>query len=402
MKLLKFDLETRQWDEVGYPYPHTIAEVLFPNTKFAIVHIPRDMDAAEVLTALPKGWRPDFATGAKKHGDFVMTQSEMLAPCFWDTPEDAAGYGSLPLTTCYGFAPELFSFTVRVVENGEMNTDDCHGKASLTFLAKVGGDITLAGQFRLGFKEAGVLAKGTLVVDDAVAGLRLKDEGIDLVLPTSAFRSFCKPEPGVYTWDNTAFGIYQWAKTRRTKFSWQVVQWFSWETVEADLLDGVRLLAAQLLEAATDVRDAKIGDLGMAILVKEDVGRLQVAVDHAPLMCIVRSLAHLHCHLQRFADGQITTLPQPRFQRVASHVLHDDVVVAALPKHVMRAHNPFVGKPHRRLGLGQEALEHRLIAHQCRDQLLNGHLLAEQRILGQVGKAEPAPSELTDDAIMPI
>jgi hypothetical protein len=37
MKLSKFDL-CAGWEDAAYPFPHTLAEAMFPGVEFAIVH----------------------------------------------------------------------------------------------------------------------------------------------------------------------------------------------------------------------------------------------------------------------------------------------------------------------------------------------------------------------------
>jgi hypothetical protein len=281
MKLKKFDLSSG-WGDETYPFPHTLAEALSPQeSNFAIVHAGPETSPDVLAGSLPEGYSLDFATGAKKHGDFIMSKKP-IGPLFWATAEEAVAYGSNLLTSCWAFSPEAMPLTVLVVEDGEMGTGDCHGKASLTLWAKMGGDVQKAAQFRMASASEGLLAKGTLVVDSAIEGYGLVEEGIDLVLPVSAFKSTYKPDPGTYTW-TVVLGIVAWSEVRPTKFSWQVLQWFSWEAIEQDLLPSVEVIAAQLLEAMTDTRklaehlklDAKGIDLPfLDILLADEHGQL--------------------------------------------------------------------------------------------------------------------------------
>jgi hypothetical protein len=128
MKLSNFNLNAGVADEV-YPYTYTIAESMFPDMEFAV------------------------------------------------------GYGSILLTPCYGTHPITLDLHVLIVEDGEYGTGDCRGKGSLKLWAKLNKSIDRAAQFRLGVKDDGVLAKGTLVAGGSVEDDQLDEQGIDLVLP---------------------------------------------------------------------------------------------------------------------------------------------------------------------------------------------------------------------------
>lgn len=249
MKLSRYDVANRKvLGEV--PYPHTVAEVMFPDTTFAVIHAPPGQGGmdAEGLAAALRGsvFQLDGATSAKKKGDFLITDAP-VAEVFWNTAEEAIGYGSILMTPCYGAHPVAIPLNVLVVEDGEDGTGDCHGKASPGTLAKLLLPVDRAHQFRLGVKSHGVLAKGTFVVDHSLVG------DVDLVLPVSAFKSSYKPETGMHVWDSV-LGVVAWSKVTPTRFSWQLVQWFSKETVDADLLPKVKVLAVKLIEAMSDTR----------------------------------------------------------------------------------------------------------------------------------------------------
>lgn len=252
MKLPVFDLLAGVWTGAVKPYVHTLFAAMFPHVKAAIIHADPDVEPETLVAGLPQGYALDFATGSKKHGDFVMT-TEPVAEKFWRTAEEAVAYGSTLLTPCYGVPPVRLKLNVLVVEeDGERGTGDCHAKPSVGLWGMLKGDVRRAAQFRLGVKDLGIIAKGTMVVPGE-DGYDLDAEGIDIIMPRSAFKCSNKPEAGMHTWD-AFLGVVAWSEARPTKMGWQVVQWFSKEAVTKDLLPKVEVVAAQLLEAMTDIR----------------------------------------------------------------------------------------------------------------------------------------------------
>jgi hypothetical protein len=245
MKLPVFDLLAGVWTGAVKPYVHTLFAAMFPHVKAAIIHADPDVEPETLVAGLPQGYALDFATGSKKHGDFVMT-TEPVAEKFWRTAEEAVAYGSTLLTPCYGVPPVRLKLEVLVVQDGEYETGDCHAKASTGLWGELKGDVRRAAQFRLG--APGLIAKGTMAVQE-----ELDEQGIDLVLPLSAFKCSNKPALGRHTWD-AYLGVVAWSEARPTKMGWQVLQWFSQEAVEKDLLSRLEVVAAQLLEAMTDNR----------------------------------------------------------------------------------------------------------------------------------------------------
>mgnify|MGYP001828453402 FL=1 len=61
-----------------------------------------------------------------------------------------------------------------------------------------------------------------------------------------------------------------------------------------------------------------------------------------------------------------------------------------------------MGQAHGNLGLTQEEPEGRLIDGQARDQLLYGHLIPQQAVLGQLARTKPSPPHLAQDAILAV
>jgi hypothetical protein len=251
LTLSKYDLSAQEWVDETFAYPHTLAEIMFPNVDFTIVHA-EGMDARKMVLSLPDGYDLDFATGAKKKGDFIAS-SDPVAPIFWNTSEEAVAYGSILLTPCWGHKPVEIQLNVAVVEDGEFGTGDCHAKCSTGLYDLLDADEDRVGQFRLGLKDEGIIAKGTMMLDSLEEGDEWVDMGIDMVIPQSAFKSSHKPDTGMYTWD-VVLGIVTWSEALPYRIGWQVLQWFSWSTVEAELLPSVELMADDLVEVMSDTR----------------------------------------------------------------------------------------------------------------------------------------------------
>jgi hypothetical protein len=150
------------------------------------------------------------------------------------------------------------------------------------------------------------------------------------------------------------------------------------------------------------VRDPKVGDLGATSVIEQHVGRLQVAVHHSLGMGVRQSLADLRGDPHRLLYGQRAALLEPRLQRAARHVLHGDVVVAALGGHVVGPHDPLVGQAHGGSGLGQEAPQDLLVTDQRGDQLLEGDRLVQQRVVGQVDEAEAAAAQQGAEGVFAV
>ena len=106
LTLNKFDLKEGAFvDRV--PLRNTLLEILHPDVTTAIIHVDPDEvqeNRPTVETALGQelyGLRLDFASGARKHGDFFFTDAQpRLAERYWSTPEEAMAYGSLLVTEC--------------------------------------------------------------------------------------------------------------------------------------------------------------------------------------------------------------------------------------------------------------------------------------------------------------
>jgi cell division protein FtsW (lipid II flippase) len=93
------------------------------------------------------------------------------------------------------------------------------------------------------------------------------------------------------------------------------------------------------------VRHAEVGNLRHAGLVHEDVLRLDIAVHHAPFVGVLQRCGHLHPVANRLCLGQTTLRLEELAQRVAVHVLHDQVMAPFVYARVVDANDVRMLKP---------------------------------------------------------
>ena len=82
--------------------------------------------------------------------------------------------------------------------------------------------------------------------------------------------------------------------------------------------------------AAHQLRDAEVGDLHPALLVEQDVFRLDVAVDHAVVVGVLQGVANLRHDGQGFLGCELARVQQPP-QVHAVDELHEEVVERSAP-----------------------------------------------------------------------
>ncbi|MBN1658475.1 MAG: hypothetical protein JXA93_08750, partial [Anaerolineae bacterium] len=206
--------------------------------------------------ACPEGERGnpmalDIATGGRKEGRFMFTDGQ-VGRMVADTHEKIMAYGGLLASPCLQPPKFVESVRVLVVKEGEMGTGDCAGKMSRRLAALWGKDGSEAGQFRLGVRldeDTVLVGKGTLKAMDRV-GVDAEGRAYDLIIPDSSFKGNC-PAFGEHTWD-VHLGFNAWSVERRTKISYQILQWFDPTLVEQCIFPRADRKIPILLEAMKD------------------------------------------------------------------------------------------------------------------------------------------------------
>ncbi|MGD2207338.1 MAG: hypothetical protein PVH17_11230, partial [Anaerolineae bacterium] len=271
------DVATGEDLETPVNLDNTLLQAMFPDLEVALGQVPDPppgsnpeqveahyQAALEDLSTCPEGIKTglagdlaqpgvalDIATGARKEGRFTFTDGcvgRMVA----DTFEKIMAYGGLLASPCLQPPKFIEGVRILVVNEGEMGTGDCAGKIGQRLLDLWGKDGGQAGQFRLGIRldeDTLVVGKGTLKQMD------WRDPDYDLILPDSSFKGNM-PEFGEHVLD-VHLGFNAWSGERRTKLSYQVLQWFDPDLVEQHIFPRADARIPVLLDATKTSEDAR-------------------------------------------------------------------------------------------------------------------------------------------------
>ena len=259
-----YDVATGQDLETPVNLDNTLLQVMFPDLRIALGQVPpppprstpEQVEAhwQKVLQDLSRdlagqeGLALDVATGARKEGRFMYTDRQ-VGRLVADTFEKIMAYGGLLASPCLRPPQLVEGVRVLVVKEGEMGTGDCAGKMSARLARLFGKDGSQAGQFRLGVRldeDTVLVGKGTLKQMDW-ADVDENGQGYDLILPDSSFKGN-QPAFGEHTWD-VHLGFVAWSQERRTRLSYQALQWFDPELVEQCIFPRADAQIPVLLEA---------------------------------------------------------------------------------------------------------------------------------------------------------
>jgi hypothetical protein len=266
-----YDVATGQDLETPVNLDNTLLQAMFPDLRIALGQVPPPpyqsspeqlevyyqtviQDLARDL-ADQEGLALDVATGARKEGRFMYTDGQ-IGRKVADTFEKVMAYGGLLASPCQHPPKFLEGLRVLVVKQGEMGTGDCAGKISRHLAQLFGKDGTQAGQFRLGVQldeDTIIVGKGTLKLMDRV-DVDAEGRGYDLILPDSSFKGNT-PALGEHTWD-CHLGFVAWSQERRTKLSYQALQWFTPEVVQQTIFPRADAQIPILLEAMATTEGA--------------------------------------------------------------------------------------------------------------------------------------------------
>jgi hypothetical protein len=241
------DVATGQDLETPVNLDNTLLQAMFPDLRIALGQVPppparSSPEQLEVYyqtvihdlardLAGQEGMALDVATDARKEGRFLYTDGQVGRKVA-DTFEKVMAYGGLLASPCQHPPKLLEGLRVLVVRQGDMGTGDCAGKMSTRLARLFGKDGTQAGQFRLGVRldeDTILVGKGTLKLMDRV-DVDAEGRGYDLILPDSSFKGNV-PAYDEHTWD-CHLGFVAWSQERRTKLSYQALQWFTPEVVQ--------------------------------------------------------------------------------------------------------------------------------------------------------------------------
>jgi hypothetical protein len=265
-----YDVRTGEDLETPVNLDNTLLQAMFPDREIALGQVPPPPprsspeqveahwqavleDLSRSLgdqdgTARHGAMALDIATGARKEGRFMFSDGQVGRQVA-DTFEKIMAYGGLLASPCLRPPQLIENVRILVVPEGEMGTGDCAGKMSAELARIFGKDGSQAGQFRLGIRldeDAVVVGKGTLKQMDWL-DVDKQGVGYDLILPDSSFKGNM-PAYGEHTLD-IYLGFVAWSQERRTRLSYQALQWFDPDLVERCIFPRADAQIPVLLEA---------------------------------------------------------------------------------------------------------------------------------------------------------
>ena len=142
--------------------------------------------------------------------------------------------------------------------------------------------------------------------------------------------------------------------------------------------------------------EAEVHDLDVAVLGEHHVGRLQVAVDDAPLVRRFERLGDLLRHAQCFRERQRPG-PQPLFERLAADELHRNAGAALERRDLVDRADERVIQGGGRARLAEQLVE--AVGLAARGDELERHLSVQHHVVGEADLAHAAASDDFDDLI---
>jgi len=140
-----------------------------------------------------------------------------------------------------------------------------------------------------------------------------------------------------------------------------------------------------------DLCQAEVEQLG-ARRGEHHVGRLEVTVNDAALVCRIERGGDLDRDLEHLGQTQRTLL-ETLAQRLALEVFHDEVVDAVVVTDVVQRADVRVVEPRDGLGLALHTLAQRGFLREVRRQNLDRHVAVEPRVAGAVNFAHAPGAE---------
>ena len=166
-------------------------------------------------------------------------------------------------------------------------------------------------------------------------------------------------------------------------------------------------LAGDGLGRPAELGDAEVHHLGLAVVANEDVGRLDVAVDHPLLMGVVEGEGHLGAVGGGGLDVEPALAIQDGLERLAVDPLHGDEgqAVGGVAIGVENRHDAGMMEAPGGAGFDQESFVEVFlelgIEIRRREEHLDRHLAADVGILGQINPSHRAAAKLGQDLVAP-
>jgi hypothetical protein len=140
--------------------------------------------------------------------------------------------------------------------------------------------------------------------------------------------------------------------------------------------------------------------MGVAVLVQQDVGRLEVAVNHAALVRVVDGLSHLHHERGRLAQRE-GSAGQALGQALPFDEAHGEIMLPLMLADLVDRHDPRMVQVGRRLGLDGEPANGDLVGELTRQDHLERYGPIQAHLAGLEDDAHAAAGDLADDLVVP-
>jgi hypothetical protein len=203
----------------------------------------------------------------------------------------------------------------------------------------------------------------------------------------------------------------QFGDRRRGKRSSSSEQLIQHEAQREDVASRCDFLSKQLFRrhvrrrsrayviGATDNRQSKVHDTNSPVAVEHHISRLEVAVNHAALVCRREAGAQLPRDVGCLVFGKASDPPKRRREILAADVLHRQVEEARDFTDVVDAADVRVRNLPRDANLVMELSEASWISLQISGKKFQRDRLPEPEIICSINLAHPAAAEETDNSI---
>src|SRR5690554_1294640 len=147
--------------------------------------------------------------------------------------------------------------------------------------------------------------------------------------------------------------------------------------------------------------EPEIRDLRLPLLADEDIRRLQIAMDHPRLMCVLKRARDWRREAAKFIERERELAVQIFIERTAADEFHRHKAALARLDEIVYLHDAWVTESRERARLDAETLGHHLRMHEDSRELFKRDIAMEVLIFGEVDDAHAAATKLALDAITP-